>query len=623
MAKATQRTLPIKSTYGFVDFAILSNGKNIDPSYEILSVATSKEANRIPTAKIVIRDGDTAAETFEVSESDAFAPGKDIEIKAGYDDSTQTIFKGIVIKQGLRVRSGQTILTVECKDACVKMTEGRQSKYYEKKKDSDIIKELLSKYGVAGAIDATNLEHKEVVQHYVTDWDFIMTRAEMNGLLVIPSDGKVDVKAPKAESQAGLELLYGATMLDFEAEVDARHQYKEVVARSWSYKDQKIVEEKGSSSFAEHGNISSSDLSKVLGLATFELRHSGQVLKEELKAWASAQMLKSKLSKIRGWAKFKGFGGIKPGDTVLLDGLGKRFNGNAFVTAVRHELVDGTWLTTLQFGLSPEWFHQRAGGMAEAPGSGLIPAINGLQVGKVVQLKEDPDGEDRILVKLPIIDPDSKGIWARVSTLDAGKERGSFFRPEIDDEVIVGFINDDPRDAVVLGMMNSSAKPAPIKSTDENHEKGFVTRSKMRVWFDDDKKIMTLDTPAKNLIEISEEGKSITIKDQNDNKIVLNEQGIEIHSPKDIKINADGLIDVKAKKDISVDTQANMNLTAKSNMKAEAKQKIDVKATQDCKIEGLNVGIKASAKFEAEGSAGATLKAGAITEVKGALVKIN
>ena len=48
-----------------------------------------------------------------------------------------------------------------------------------------------------------------------------------------------------------------------------------------------------------------------------------------------------------------------------------------------------------------------------------------------------------------------------LATLDAGKERGTFFRPEIGDEVVVGFLNDDPRHPVILGMCHSSAKPAP------------------------------------------------------------------------------------------------------------------------------------------------------------------
>src|SRR5690606_26429567 len=150
--------------------------------------------------------------------------------------------------------------------------------------------------------------------------------------------------------------------------------------------------------------------------------------------------------------------------------------------------------------------------MEDAPAAGLTGAIHGLQIGIVVQLENDPDGEDRIRVRIPVINNEDDGIWTRIASLDAGNERGAFFRPEIGDEVIVGFINDDPSDAVVLGMLNSSAKPATIVAQDVNHEKGFTTRSKMHLQFNDDTKTITIDTPAGNSIILDEQGMKIEIK---------------------------------------------------------------------------------------------------------------
>lgn len=588
---SNERVIPneAQSKSDFITFDILSEGAAIDPTYQVISVSVSKEANRIPSAKLVIVDGDPSEETFEISSADVFIPGKKITIKAGRDGNNEVVFKGVVVKHAIKVGgSGGSSLVVDCKDECVKMTLGRKNKYFEEKKDSEIIQELLG--GFAGDVKATKVKHKEVVQHYSTDWDFVMMRAEVNGMLVLASDGKVDIAPPETASPA-LTLIYGATVIDFEAEMESRYQWKAVEGKSWDYADQALFQaESSSSSFKEFGNLDGSTLSDAIGLDKFELRHSGHLPTEELQAWADAAMLKSRLAKIRGKVKFKGTANVKPGVTVELKGFGDRFNGKAYITGIRHELVNGGWLTTAQFGLEPDWF-ARNKDITEAPAAGLLPGINGLHIGKVVKLEEDPDGEHRIQVKLPIIDNDAKGIWARAALLDAGANRGTFWRPEVDDEVIVGFINNDPRDAVVLGMLHSSAKPAPLEAKDTNHEKGIFTRENMRVLFNDETKTITIDTPAGNHIIIDEDTTSIEIKDQNDNKIVLNDKGIEINSPKDIKIEAGG--------------------------------KIDIKAAQDLKAEGLNVGIKASAKFEAEGSAGATLKTSAIAEVKGSLVKIN
>jgi uncharacterized protein involved in type VI secretion and phage assembly len=187
------------------------------------------------------------------------------------------------------------------------------------------------------------------------------------------------------------------------------------------------------------------------------------------------------------------------------------------------------------------------------------------------------------MVKLPVIDDREQGVWARIATLDAGENRGSFFRPEIGDEVIVGFINADPRQAVVLGMLNSSAKPAPLQTSDENHEKGFVTRSEMKLIFNDDKKSVVLETPAGKKITVDEDAGVIKLEDENSNVVTLSDSGIELESGSDIS----------------------------------------VKATGDVNIEGMNVNLKAKVQFKAEGSAGAEVSASGTTVVKGAVVQIN
>ena len=99
-----------------------------------------------------------------------------------------------------------------------------------------------------------------------------------------------------------------------------------------------------------------------------------------------------------------------------------------------------------------------------------------MQIGIVVS-NEDPDGEHRVRVRMPLVSADEDGTWARVAVLDAGDERGFFFRPEVGDEVVLGFLSDDPRQAVILGMLHSSAKAAPLQGSDDNHEKVFQSRS--------------------------------------------------------------------------------------------------------------------------------------------------
>ena len=588
-----QRVIPNNAPHEVVNYEILLDGQPMDIAWQLLSIDISDEVNRLAAATVVLRDGDPSIEKFELSEKSELEPGKKIDIKVGLDGQKKTLFKGVIVRHAIRSKNiGNSYLTLECRHAAVKMTLGRKNKYYEEKKDSEVFETLLGGHGVKGSVEATTLKHKELVQYNLTDWDFMLARAEANGKLVFAEGDKINVKKPDTSGSPVLTLTYGANLLEVEAEMDASTQWKSVKATSWDYAGQALAEETVSSAtFTEPGNLSGATLANAVSPSSFDLRHTGQVLPQELKTWAEAAMLKSRMAKIRGRVKITGFPDVKPGVMVTLEGCGARFNGKVYITGVRHEVSGGSWFSYLQFGLSPEWFAHRPD-VAAPPAAGLAPAVHGLQIGVTVQLEQDPAGEDRILVKLPVLDHQAKGVWARVCTLDAGNDRGSFFRPEIGDEVIVGFLNGDPRDAVVLGMLNSSAKPAHIPAKDDNHLKGFQTRSKMKLLFDDEKKIVTLETPGGNKFIISEDEKSITLQDQNGNSLKMNDAGIEIKSVKDLKI--------------------------------EAAQNIDIKAGQNLKAEGsMNAELKAGTQLTAKGGAQAEFSSGGMTALKGSMVQIN
>jgi phage protein D len=173
---------------------ILIGGEELSRAVQILSVVVEKEINRVPTARFIIKDGDPSKQDFPVSNQDLFLPGKEIEIQAGYHSEEETIFNGIVIKHNLKIRSNNYFLIVECRDLAVKLTIGRKSKYFYESKDSDIMEEIIGSYGLGTDVEATNIQHKEMVQYNVSDWDFCVTRAQANGKVLIVDDGKIAVK---------------------------------------------------------------------------------------------------------------------------------------------------------------------------------------------------------------------------------------------------------------------------------------------------------------------------------------------------------------------------------------------------------------------------------------------
>jgi Rhs element Vgr protein len=591
MADSNASSIPTPATPDVCTFKILVDGNEISGEYHLLALSVSRELNRIPSAMMQFQDGEASQATFKVSNTAHFIPGKKIEIKLGYKSQEDTVFKGIVIKHSIKIRKSGSVLVVDCRDEAVKMTSGLKSKYFVEKKDKDIMEEIIGTYaGLQKQVQATTPALKEVVQYEATDWDFLICRAEANGQVVMVEDGKVIVAKPDTAQAVAVNVQYGATILELDAEIDARWQSKSITAYGWNAADQEVIDAQASEpTTTNNGNISAADLAKVIGDEVHKMRHGGKITQPELQVWADGQLLKERLAKVRGRAKFQGFAGVLPGKVIEITGIGERFEGKVYVSGVRHTLGGGNWETDVQFGLNPERFVETHN-LRPLPAAGLLPAVSGLQIGIVTKLESDPEGEDRIQVRLPLISAQEDGIWARIATLDAGKERGTFFRPEIDDEVIVGFLHDDPRHPVILGMCHSSNKPAPEPAKDDNHHKGYVSREKMKLTFDDDKKVILLETPGGNKMTLSEDAKGILLEDQNGNKIILDDKGITIESSKDLIL----------------------------------------KAAKDVKIEGTNLNLKAKTAFKAEGSASAevsgastTVKGSASTTIKGGVVQIN
>lgn len=581
---STERTIQTAAQSDIITHTILVDQEEILSSIQILSISVSKEVNKIPFAKLILRDGNAAGEDFELAGSDLFEPGKEIEIKAGYRSQNETIFKGLIIKQGIKARrNGQSTLELECRDQAVKLTIGRKNKYFHELTDSDIFEQIIGGHDIDNDVQSTETQYERLVQHYSTDWDYIVSRAEANGQLVMVDDGTIKIAQPDTEQTEAISLQFGATMNSFEVETDLRPQLPALKMKAWDAANQEVVEaEANDTSIIMPGNNNDSLLPSALGIDEIEAEHYGQLKEEELQKWADARLLRGKLAKTMGRTSLTGTAEIKPGQMINLNGISDRFNGNAFVSAVRHDVAHGTWETHVQFGLSDKAFSKKEN-IIDTKASGLTPAVNGLQIGIVTQLGSDPEGEYRVKVKVPLIDADDEGIWARVSTLDAGEGRGSFFLPEINDEVLIGYLNDDPRYPIILGMLNSSAKPAPVEATDDNHEKGFITRSGIKLVFNDEDKIATIETPNANKLCISDDDGGITLEDENGNKIIMNSEGISIESAADIKLQASG----------------------------------------DVTIEGTNISATASAQFTAEGSAGAELSSGGSTAISGGVVQIN
>ena len=552
--------LPIPAAHR--EILVKVQGQAVSREHQLLAATVTKSVNKIAAARLVYLDGSASASDFPLSSGDTFVPGNEVEILAGTTSDPVSLFKGIVVSQSLQVRErGAPQLVIECRHKAVKLAQRRKSVCFSDQKDSEIITSLLEGVVDPAEVEDTTVQHARIVQFRATDWDFLLTRAQANGKLVLTNGAGIAVKKPPFDGASKATLLFGSTILELDAQIDARSQRSGIAGVSWDPAQQALVRaEAENPGIKGPGNFTSDDLAQAIDPEPFELTHAA-IAEDEAQAWADAELVWSRMTKVSGRVKCEGMTAANPGDIVTLSGAGARFSGPVFVTGVRHDSVGQDWKTHLQFGAIERWTSDVRS--ASAAG-GLLPNISGLHLGVVVAL-EDADGEERVCVELLLVKHDGGGIWARVASPDAGDDRGFFFRPEVGDEVVVGFLDDDPRHAVILGMLHSSAKPAPLKASDANPEKLYQSRSKMRLSFNDETKVLGLETPAGNAITLSEDDKAITIKDQNGNSIKLDADGITIESKKAVKLDAGTELKIAAKTSAEIDGGNELKASAKTS----------------------------------------------------------
>jgi len=594
----------LQQSDGVISVDIQINGAKIKDIVEILEISIQVEVNKIASATILIADGGAIGvvnDPFSNSEGNDFIPGNEIEISLGYDNTRNSVFKGIIISQGLMVKNGRSELLITCKDKAVKMTKGRFNAIFQDKKDSDVFKSIAGKYGLALTTDATATTLPLIMQYNCSDWDFLIIRAETNSMTVLTDKNNLIIKTINFGAEPKSEINSTQFIIDIDLVLDSEKIAGNYQLTAWDVKSQAKTETTVPiNDSLSQGNLTAKKLSAAVDNGDSKHYSSSHLSTAELKSWGDSLADKAVLSKIQGKISVPGTTAIQAGDLINLSGFSARFNGKAYISKVNHILHDGEWITTLTVGKSPQW-HSALPDVQEALASGLIPPVNGNQIALVKKIDADPDGNYRVLVTLPVFSGTGQetGIWARLAFPYASKDAGFFFFPEVGDEVILSFINNDPRYPVITGALYN-AKNKPKETADaKNQFKSIYTKSGINIRFDDENKILTIETPGKNVFLLDDKNKTISLKDMSGNSVVMSDSGIVMDSPKDIKISAKG----------------NVNISATSN--------ITLKANADVKVDGLNIVNNAQVGFTGKGSATAEISASGQTTVKGAMVMIN
>ena len=161
---------------------------------------------------------------------------------------------------------------------------------------------------------------------------------------------------------------------------------------------------------------------------------------------------------------------------------------------------------------------------------GVFPAI--------VTDISDPAGTGRVKVRLPI----ELELWARLSTLMAGKNRGTWFIPDVGDEVLIAFGHGRPDDPFVLGALwnGVDTPPESMDGAAKNYVRSIRSRNGVKITLDDHdgQETFVCETPGGQKVTLKDGPGTITIEDSNGNSIKLESAGVTVTASAKVTINA-------------------------------------------------------------------------------------
>ncbi|MCB5187025.1 phage baseplate assembly protein V [Methylobacillus caricis] len=446
-------------------------------------------------------------------------PNQLLEIHA----DSQILFQGKVQQQKIKFGAGKYLLTLICWHQAAALQTHVRSRCFAENSDSQTIHELLAPYGIKADIESSTLHHHGLIQHNISDWDFLLQRLNANGLVAYFSGRKLIVTSPVLQPAQGVALSY-QEIISLDIAVDGNQQTGGLKLSAWNSGEQSLFEANAEApDFSVNDRLATATLVEDAAQDIQTQHLAGEFTEQGLQTAANARLTQLRLAAVQGKISALDLHHAAPGQTLNLDAMGTLLSGNYYISGVTHEWPAGAPpQTNFELGLSQQ--------TASRPTSNTV---SNLLIGKVIETGEDPAGEARIKITCPLIDPYGHGTWARLIVPEAGHYSGTAFMPEAGSEVMVGFTGHDLQTAVVFGAFHSSAIPSPFASADQ---KGYVSHAGMNIIFDENQRSVSIETPSGNGLAIADE--EIILRDRHANRISMGEQGIRIESQAGVSIHS-------------------------------------------------------------------------------------
>ena len=550
---------------------------------DVMEVDVHEEINRHARLSLLVQNWDADQRQVRYSDRGPFVPGKPIAVSVGYHAELTQVFSGVItaIEGHFSSASGMT-LQVEARSKSILLAGSARSRLFEETTDGDVAQAIAADYNLSAKVES-GPSRQTVVHDRRSDWEALVERAEAIGWVAYVRDDDLVFRPPAKPGGNEPELKWGANLSEIHLTEDVTRLADPVKAVAWDPEQLASADadaDAGRSEVPDGGRTTATDAVGDAGwpARTAVLDVPLPQTSEELDRLAIGRVNRQELEHINGYGATLGLPVLRIDGWLKLVGVGDRLGGTHYLTAVRHRVGPNGFRTEFRLGLAPR----------------LVPPVaidradrGAIHLGIVDDL-DDPLGWGRVKVKFPWRSDAADAVWARIATLDAGPDEGTWFIPDVGQEVAVAFIDGDEAQPLVVGSLWNGQQGVPFSiDPDKNDIRAIKSRSGHLLTFDDgDAKKVTVQTAGEHRIVLDDDGKKITIE--------------ESGSKNSIELSKDG-ITITAK-------QGDITLSASSGKVKIDSSGIDAKSTGPAKIES---------------SATAELKASATLTLSGALVKVN
>ena len=603
MATSATFVVEVDGTKLPADIAELLTSAYVDSSLRLPDafMLRFRDPNRIVVEKSKVKMGSTV----------------NITLASTQTDTPEKLISAEVTSLEAEIGSPGSFTIVRGYDPAHRLFRGRHTKAYTQATASDAVTQVAQRAKLpAGQIDSSKTVFDHLGQFGQTDWEFLDGLAKRIGYELTMRENKVDFR-PREEAKSApaqdtgktnpLVLRLGSDLLRFRSVITAAEQVAEIEVRGWDVaQKRKIVSTvPAGTKSVDLPTMKPADMAKPFGDPKYVASDVAYRTQSEADtaAEALAEEIGSSFAEIdavaRGNPKLRANVGIK------IENAGEPFDGKYTITSARHRYdpTHGGYTTAFSVTGRQErsLYGLASGGSRAAAGAGIVIAQ--------VSDANDPSNQGRVKLTFPWLSDDYVSDWARTMQPGAGKDRGAMVIPEVGDEVLVAFEQQDPQRPYVLGGLYngtdtpSSKGPGLIDSgSGAVNRRSVVSRNGHRI------DLLDEDGKTEGITAETGDGKL---------KIFLDSVGTKS------QIHSDGEVLIEGKKGVVVDA-------ATSNLELKGK-KISITATNGVACPAAPATLTWNPKgFVAErndgkvaAKAAAQFQAGGPNTITGAPVKIN